>query len=361
LDLEKRVDLVARNAQEIVTHGELRELLQSEARPRAYWGFELSGLMHIGMGLVCGAKIKDMVEAGFDYTIFLADWHSWINNKLDGNMDNIRLCGEYFKDCFTGLGIKPENVNYRWASDITRDVKYWERVIGIAKSASLQRTWRALPIMGRETGLMDMETAWVFYPCMQSADIFHMNLHVACASMDQRKAHMLARDAGEKLGWKKPVCVHTPLLVSLQGLQKTNKQFDENAEINVRIGSKMSKSVPEGCIFVHDSPEEIEAKLKAAFCPPKQTEGNPVLEMAKLTVFPEKTSLTVSRPSKYGGPKTFNSYEDLEKAYVKGDLHPLDLKKGVADALTEILSPVREYFQKHPKNLEEMRKIEVSR
>jgi len=172
---------------------------------------------------------------------------------------------------------------------------------------------------------------------------------------------MLARDAGEKLGWKKPVCVHTPLLVSLQGLQKTDKQFDENAEINVRIGSKMSKSVPEGCIFVHDSPEEIAAKLKAAFCPPKQAEGNPVLEMARLTVFPGKTGLTVTRPPKYGGTETFNSYGDLEKAYVKGDLHPLDLKKGVADALTEILSPVREYFQKHPKNLEKMKQIEVSR
>jgi tyrosyl-tRNA synthetase len=83
--------------------------------------------------------------------------------------------------------------------------------------------------------------------------------------------------------------------------------------------------------------------------------------MAKLTVFPEKTSLTVTRPSKYGGPEIFNSYEELERAYVKGDLHPLDLKKGVADALTEILSPVREYFQRHPKNLEKMRKIEVSR
>ncbi len=361
MDLEKRVDLVTRNTQEIVTHEELRELLKSEAKPRAYWGFELSGLMHIGMGLVCGSKIKDMVEAGFDYTIFLADWHSWINNKLGGDMDNIRVCGEYFMDCFTALGIKPESVNYRWASDITRDVKYWESVIGIAKSASLQRTWRALPIMGRETGLMDMETAWVFYPCMQAADIFHMNLRVACASMDQRKAHMLARDSGEKLGWKKPVCVHTPLLVSLQGLQKTDKQFDENAEINVRIGSKMSKSVPEGCIFVHDSPEEISAKLKAAFCPPKQAEGNPVLEMAKLTVFAEKTSLTVSRPPRYGGPETFNSYKDLKEAYVKGDLHPLDLKQGVADALTEILRPVREYFQKHPKNLEKMKKIEVSR
>jgi tyrosyl-tRNA synthetase len=112
---------------------------------------------------------------------------------------------------------------------------------------------------------------------------------------------------------------------------------------------------------VHDSPEEIAAKLKAAFCPPQQAEGNPVLEMARLTVFPEKTGLAVTRPPKYGGPETFNSFGDLEKAYVKGDLHPLDLKKGVADALTEILSPVREYFQKHPKNLEKMKQIEVSR
>jgi tyrosyl-tRNA synthetase len=188
-----------------------------------------------------------------------------------------------------------------------------------------------------------------------------MKLHVACASMDQRKAHMLARDAAEKLGWKKPVCIHTPLLVSLQGLQKTDKQFDENAEINIRIGSKMSKSVPEGCIFVHDSPEEIESKLKAAFCPPKQVEGNPVMEIAKLTVFPEKDHMTVTRPAKYGGSEIFGSYEDLEKTYVKGALHPLDLKKGVADSLIEILAPAREYFRKHPENLEKMKRLEISR
>ncbi len=361
MDLERRIDLVTRNTQEIVTREELSELLKSESRPRAYWGYEASGLMHIGMGSVCASKMKDMVDAGFDFTIFLADWHSWINNKLGGVMENIHLCGEYFKECFTALGIKPESVRYLWTSDLAKDIEYWEKVVRIAKTASLQRTWRALPIMGRDTSLTDMETAWVFYPCLQAADIFHMKLHIACASIDQRKAHMLARDAAEKLGWKKPVCVHTPLLVSLQGLQKTDKQFDENAEINLRIGSKMSKSVPEGCIFVHDSPEDIEAKLKAAFCPPKQAEGNPVMEIAKLTIFPGKRALTVVRPPKYGGPETFNSYEDLEKAYVDGKLHPLDLKKGVADALTKILSPVREYFHKHPKNLEKMKQIEVSR
>jgi len=43
LDLEKRLELVRRNTQEIVTIEELRSLLETEARPRAYWGFECSG------------------------------------------------------------------------------------------------------------------------------------------------------------------------------------------------------------------------------------------------------------------------------------------------------------------------------
>jgi len=361
LDLEQRIDLVTRNAQEIVTREELRALLETTAKPKAYWGFESSGLMHIGIGLVCGSKIKDMVNAGFEFTIFLADWHSWINNKLGGSMENIRLCGEYFRECFTGFGIKPESVHYVWASDLAEDIEYWEKVIRIAKSVSLQRTWRALPIMGREMSLTDMETSWVYYPCMQAADIFQLDLQVACASMDQRKAHMLARDASERLGWKKPVCIHTPLLVALQGLQKSEKQFDENAEINLLIGSKMSKSIPESCIFMHDTSEEIKTKMRAAFCPPKQAEGNPVMAIAKHTIFVERTSLTIPRSPKYGGPETFNSYEELRKAYIDGKLHPLDLKEGVAEALIEILSPVREYFRRHPKNLEKMKRIEVSR
>ena len=353
--------LVTRNASEVVTPQELRVLLDTEAKPKAYWGFESSGLMHIGMGLVCGSKIKDMIKAGFDFTIFLADWHSWINNKLDGNMENIHLCGEYFKDCFTALGIQPESVRYLQASDLAGDIKYWEKVVRIAKSMSLQRTWRALPIMGREMSLKDMETAWVYYPCMQASDIFHMQLDVACASMDQRKAHMLARDAAEKLGWEKPVIIHTPLLIGLQGPQTSQKEFDEDVEMSMQISSKMSKSVPEGCIFVHDSPEEIKMKVKGAYCPPREAKGNPVMETTRLTIFPKRENLEITRAPKYGGPKTFDSYEELKTAYVKGELHPLDLKEAVANALIEILEPVREYFRKHPQRLEKMMKIEVSR
>ena len=317
--------------------------------------------MHVGLGLVCGFKIKDLVEAGFDFIIFLADWHSWINNKLGGDLDKIRLCGEYFKDCFTAIGLSPDKVSYIWASDIAKEINYWEKVIRIAKNASLRRVRRALPIMGREMDLSEIETAWVLYPCMQAADIFQMELDVACAGMDQRKAHMLARDVAGKLGWRKPICIHTPLLMGLQGPKESGEQYDENVLLSLRISSKMSKSKPESCIFMHDSPEAIRQKIKNAFCPPKQSEGNPVLEHAKYIIFPEKGVLEIPRPEKYGGSLVYESYEKLEEDYVNGKVHPLDLKNGVAEALIEVLEPVREYFKRHPDNLEKMKKIEITR
>lgn len=359
MDAEKKLEIITRNTVEIITPDELRQLLETEAKPRAYWGFESSGLMHIGLGLVCGSKIKDMIEAGFHYIIFLADWHSWINNKLGGKMENIRLCGEYFKECFTALGVT--NVEYTWAADLAGDIVYWEKLVKIAKGASIQRIWRALPIMGREMNLSDIETAWLLYPCMQATDIFHMDLDVACAGMEQRKAHMLARDSAEKLRWRKPSCVHTPLLMGLQGPAQSDRQLDEDAALNLQIVSKMSKSLPNTCIFVHDSPEDIKAKLKNAYCPPKQTTANPVLEAARLAVFTNTKELTITRPPKYGGPETFVDYEGLEEAYRNGKTHPLDLKNAVAEALIQILEPVRTHFKKHPELLERMKEIEVTR
>jgi len=319
-------------------------------------------MMHIGMGLICGSKIKEMLDAGFDFTIFLADWHSWINNKLGGNMDNIRLCGEYFKHCFEGLGIGRDRVNYVWASELARDISYWEKVIRIGKGASVQRVCRALPIMGRSMDASDMESASIFYPCMQATDIFQLKLDVACGGIDQRKAHMLARDSADKVGMKKPTCVHTHLLMGLsEPEQKNQGKFDENMETDTEIKSKMSKSIPEKCIFVNDTPEQIKKKIGNAFCPAKDVKSNPVLEMAKYAIFPLAGRLEIVRPSKYGGPLTFDSYELLESTYVKGQIHPLDMKNSVGDALSKILIGVREHFDKNPDTLKKMMQIEVTR
>jgi len=320
----------------------------------------LPGMMHIGTGLVCGSKIKDMVQAGFHFIIFLADWHSMINNKFGGDMEKIETAGEYFKHCFTALGLTEDKIEYIWASDLAEKANYWERVIRVAKTTTTQRVMRALPILGRDLKTQDVEAATIFYPCMQAADIFEMNLDVACAGIDQRKAHVLAREAGEKLRWGKPVALHTPMLMGLAGIQGSEKgSYDEDPKLSSVIATKMSKSKPENTILLHDSPELIEEKLRRAYCPPKIVEGNPVIEYYRLLAFPTNKTVALNRDQKYGGDMKFSSYIELEEAYKTGKIHAQDLKSNMARILADILKGVREYFDKHPEPLEEMQRLEA--
>jgi tyrosyl-tRNA synthetase len=360
MDSEARHKLVSQNLQEIITRVELRKLLETKKHPRGYVGFEPSGMMHAGTGLIVGKKMKDYANAGFHFIIFLADWHGWINNKMGGDMDNIRAAGEYFKDCFTALGLPEGKVEYLWTSDLVDDKNYWEKVVRVMKATSLKRILRAMPIMGRSADSVDVESAWALYPALQTSDIFQMELDVAASGMDQRKVHMLAREVAPKLGYNPPVCLHSPLLPSLQEIS-IEGSFDEDETIDKSIKGKMSKSVGKGAIWVNDTPEEIKEKYHAAFCPENLVEGNPVMDHARMVVFPHLDKLKIERPSKFGGDIVFQSYEELAATYSKGELHPLDLKNGVASAMIRLLEPVHKYFENKPENLEKMLKIEVTR
>jgi tyrosyl-tRNA synthetase len=318
-------------------------------------------MMHIGQGLVCASKIQDLITAGFHFIVFLADWHSMINNKFEGDLEKIRLVGRYYKHCFTALGVPEIKVEYVWASDLAEKAEYWERVLRVARSTTTQRVLRAIPIMGRDMQSKENDAATIFYPCMQAADIFQMRLDLACAGIDQRKAHILAREAGEKLGWGKPVSLHTPMLVGLAGVQNTTRDsFDEDPKLNQVIAAKMSKSKPENNILIHDEPEVIARKVQQAFCPPKVVEGNPILEYYRILVFENRETLTLKRDSKYGGDVEVSTYEQLEKQYAAGKLHPQDLKTNMSRILSQKLEPVREYFKRNPQPLEEVRRLEKS-
>jgi len=342
MDSEDRFDLLTRNAEEVVTPEELRTLLETNDRPKGYIGFEPSGLVHLGW-VICSSKVKDFIDAGFDFTVFFADWHAYINDKLGGDIETIRTCARYMEDCFIALGVPKEKVKFRYAFELMEDIEYWSKVISIGKASTLSRVKRAMTIMGREGDEAEVDTSKVMYPLMQAADIFALDVDVAYSGIDQRRAHMLAREAADKLGWKKPVAIHTPLLPGLKGGERMDP-----------LAAKMSKSDPDSGIMIHDSPEDIKRKIKKAYCPP-ESEGNPILDMCRFIVFQRMDTMVIDRPEKFGGPLQFEGYEALEEAYTSGQLHPMDLKNGTTAALSEILSPVREYFEKHPENLNALR------
>ncbi|MEM3399930.1 MAG: tyrosine--tRNA ligase [Candidatus Micrarchaeia archaeon] len=335
MDTEKKLELVMKKpTEEVLTPEELRNLFETNSRPKHYIGFEISGMVHLGTGLACSMKIKDFLEAGIETNILLADYHTMLNKKLGGDIKKIRKVAlGYFKHAFVSLGLDEEKVRYVLASDIYDD-DYWQTVIDVARNTTLKRMLRCITIMGRSEDSAD--AASILYPAMQAADIYKLNVDIVHSGMDQRKVHVLARELSEKLNKKKPIAVHGHLLMGLQGPKKMGVEFSD----------KMSKSKPETCIFIHDSESEIAEKLKRAYCPERQTNENPVIDLCEWILMREG-GLLVERPQKYGGDIEFGSFAELKKAYTNGELHPADLKNAVAKRLSDVLRPCREYFNKN--------------
>ncbi len=331
------MELILREpTEEVITKEDLRELLETTERPVAYDGFEPSGIMHLGTGLLRGFKLQDFLDAKVEFILYLADWFAFLNNKLGGNIEKIRKCGEYFIEGWKACGVDVKKIKVVWCSDVIKDPEYWETFLRISKLVTLKRTLRAVTIAGRKEAEVK-NPSLIIYPLMQATDIFMLNdkkgVDICQLGMDQRKVNMLSREIAPKLGRRPPVCVHHHLLLGLQA----GKMEKDISEI------KMSKSKPMSAIFIHDSDDEIREKLRRAFCPPS-AENNPVLEIVRYIIFRKFDVFDVKAKS---GEEKFSCYEDVEKAFLEQKIHPLDLKEAVAEKLCEIIKPIREYFEKN--------------
>jgi len=263
----------------------------------------------------------------------------------------------YFKEgmkaslkCF---GRDPDRLQFVLGSDlIAGNDSYWPTVIDVSKNTSLARMQRSITILGRREGDA-VDFAKLIYPAMQVADIFAMHVQLAHAGLDQRKAHVIARDtalklrvnplrsaAGEQI---KPVAIHHHLILGLRKPSVWPPPAENLQEFWASM--KMSKSDPSTAIFIHDSEEEIRTKIRKAFCPPLDVTYNPVLDWTKHLIFNAPgCELPIARSAENGGPLHFSSYEEVAAAYGSGSLDPRDLKNGVGDALVALLAPAREHF-----------------
>jgi tyrosyl-tRNA synthetase len=195
-------------------------------------------------------------------------------------------------------------------------------VLRLSQEITLNRATRSMDEVGR--AMDNPMVSQMIYPIMQMVDIARLHLDAAVGGIDQRKIHMLAREHLPSVDYPAPVCIHTPLLLGLDG-------------------QKMSSS-RENYVSVADSIETISRKMEKAFCP-LISENNPVLQIFQYHLFPRYERVEVTRLAKYGGDQEFRTYDELEKAYNGKEIHPLDLKRTAARYLTDMLRPVREYLQ----------------
>ncbi|MCD6464521.1 tyrosine--tRNA ligase [Candidatus Woesearchaeota archaeon] len=352
MDVEDRLNLITRNVEEVLTLDDLKALLECGVPLKHYIGFEISGNLHLGSVFMAVFKIKDFIKAGVDCSIFLADWHSWINNKLNSDWGLINDMAEYYKFVFKKalsiVGGDSEKLRFVKGSELYHNNDdYWFNVLDIAKHSTLARVLRSITIAGREEGSA-VNFALLIYPLMQVADIFSQNINLAHSGMDQRKAHVIARDVALKIknkltfkgGGYKPIAVHHALLPGLQKPSVDITKLSNMEKKQLLSKLKMSKSVKQSAIFINDSEELVREKINKAFCIAGEVGFNPVLEWARLLVLNRKP-LIVERPAKYGGTVTYESFKDLEKDFASKQLHPADLKSALSKEINELLKPLR--------------------
>ncbi len=359
---DEKFDLITRNLEEVLTPEELKVLITSGKPLKHYIGFEISGKLHIGY-LFTALKVKDLQDVGAETIIWLADLHSAINDKLNGNLETIKkMAKEYFTDAFKilfqSIGGDPEKLQFKLCSETyAQNPDFWLTFLETGKNTTLARTKRSITIMGREES-DDIDTAKLMYPIMQAADIYLLGVNIAHSGIDQRKVHVIARDVASSLNQPKPVAIHHPILLGLDAKETATGEADE-----VAMKMKMSKSRADSGISIHDSPEDIKDKINQAFAPEGQIENNPILDWTKHLIFYQSGSqgdaLQIQRPEKFGGNITYTSYDELEKDYAEKKLHPMDLKNAVADWLIQKLEPARKYFEEPQRKaaLEEIERL----
>ena len=148
MDVTEKIDLVTRDpTEEVVTREELVNLFNTNPHPKHYIGLEISGFLHLGSLILTGFKINDFVKAGVKCIVFLADWHTYINNKLGGDWEKIQIVSKYYADAFKLFCPGAEILE---GSQLYESRKgYWMDLVKFAKNMSFDRTMRSLTIMGR--------------------------------------------------------------------------------------------------------------------------------------------------------------------------------------------------------------------
>lgn len=331
-DLVNEHFAIARSlAEECIQEDELRALLATKEHPICYDGFEPSGRMHIAQGLLKALNVNKLTGIGCKFIFWVADWFAFMNNKMGGDLDKIKIVGKYMIEVWKAVGMDMEHVEFKWSSDeINKNPnEYWMRVMDIAQANTISRIKRCATIMGRKES-DEMSAAQIMYPCMQCADIFFLKVDICQLGMDQRKVNMLVREycdtkknasSNEVRTLRKPIILSHHMLMGLQQGQE-----------------KMSKSDPASAIFMEDSEEEVNKKIKKAHCAPGNIDNNPVLEYARYIIFPKYGSITIAN-------RPYNSSTKLEAAFIANEIHPKDLKMAVAAAINFAIEPVRQHFK----------------
>jgi tryptophanyl-tRNA synthetase len=286
-------------------------------KPIIVSGIKPSGDLHIGNYLGMLKQSVELQNSGKYITFyFIADYHS-----LTQRYEPKEKIAEIFKIAvdILAVGIDPkksvifiqshvsEHANLAWIFNTITPVGKLQNMIEYKEKLSEGQMPNA--------GLMD-------YPVLMAADILLYKADYVPAGEDQRQhvelAREIARTFNDRFGktFKEPKAVTTKG-TRVMSLANPNK--------------KMSKSIPNGCIYLSDSPSTIKDKIKRAVTDSSSTIGfdpekRPAVSNLVL-IYSEFSGLSISDVVKKFNGKNYAEFKNALSDMVIKNLSAFQMKR----------------------------------
>jgi tyrosyl-tRNA synthetase len=281
-------------------------------------------------------KIADFLQAGCEVTILFADLHGYLDNQK-APWELLKLRTKYYEAAISAMlksiGVPTDKLKFIVGTSYQLSEKYTLDVYRLLAMTTEHDAKKAGAEVVKQVDSPLL--SGLVYPLLQALDEEYLGCDAQFGGVDQRKIFTYAEKYLPHLGYKKRAHLMNGMVGGLSG-------------------SKMSSSDPDSKVDLLDSEQDVVKKLKKAFCEEGNIVDNPILAFLKAVIFPVKSltdpnyEFTIVRPEKYGGNVSFSSYDDLETAFQKKEVHPGDLKAGAAIALNSLLQPIREVWKNSP-------------
>lgn len=298
--------------------------------PDILTGFRPTSTLTIANYLGVIKQIVDLQDSNKIF-IFVADLHALTDNEPKNFRDFILP----MVASFIALGLDPAKVTVFLQSDIKSEIftftSYLSRLITVAE---LLRVPTLKDKLKNPNHPERANALLLLYPVMMAADIILQQAKKIPVGEDQLPHLELTREFVKRLNKKygcslilpQPLIFKTARILSLRGL------------------SKMSKSNPEGAIFITDDPKTIYKKIMKA---ETAIEG-------KMTPNFESLILIVKN---LAGEEDKKEIDELVKKHLKGEKVIKIFKEKAVNILNKFLQPVQAKLDELNKNPEEIQTI----
>lgn len=326
-DVFNKLTLICRNIKEVIGIDELAEKIKlmcresdvknkhndsdsedsgskSGIKVRGYWGTAPTTSPSIAY-LIPLMKFKDMIDAGIEMTLFIADTHSYLDKGCSW-IEKTNERTDYYvfiiNTILKSLGVRNGTYNITRGSNVQVGIGYILNLYKFMSRITLKQAQKAGSDVVKKN--KDPTIGSLVYPLMQVMDENALDADVELGGVDQRKIFALSRDYAESMGHDKCSYLMNEMLPSLS-----------------KAGTKMSSSDANSKIEFTDSEKIIENKIKKAYCFEGEVKDNPCVMMYKLILWPlgykfPKKQIVYNRASSYTAPLGKEKYSNNDILHV---------------------------------------------